>query len=80
MSILHFCELQWMIDQLEICGYKDCTEQVKPYYQGEYQYLCTFDRPFAEQDAGPIYCQTVKDLVELYRSVIVQKEVKKEKE
>jgi hypothetical protein len=65
----HFQSLQQMIEQLIPFGYRDVTEEVKPYYHGEYFHLCTLDRPASEQEKGPIYCDTVEDLVTLLEQV-----------
>lgn len=69
MSIAHFQSLQQMIEQLAPFGYKDVTEEVKPHYDGQYFHLCTLERPAPEQEKGPIYCDTVEDLVTLLEFV-----------
>ena len=68
MSIQHLQSVQKMIEELESFGYKDVTDTVKEFY-GHYLYLCTLDRPEPDQEQGPIYCETVNDLLSLLELV-----------
>jgi len=68
MSRKHFQSIQEMIKELEGFGYRDITDEVKPYYT-RYLYLCTLERPEAERDQGSIYCETVNDLLTILEQV-----------
>lgn len=41
MSMAHFEALQQMVNQLQGFGYKDVTDEVKPYYEPHYLYIAS---------------------------------------
>jgi hypothetical protein len=69
MSKEHLNSIQKIIDELGELGFTDITDQVKPHYGEDYLYLCTLERPEPEREKGPIYCETLDELLTVLAEV-----------